>query len=306
MPIIDLHCDTASLLFGNQGELKQNDYHVDLEKLSKGQYAAQWFAYFIYKDGIKGSLMSALEAMDEYFKKQLKINQDHIQLVTSKEEYFSCKRAGKIGAFLSLEEGQTIEGDLENIKKLENMGIRMMNFTWNDANDLGYPHHMNKGLTSFGKEVVEYLNHSPILLDVSHLSCEGMRDVRMLHKKPIIASHCNAFEVWQHTRNLQTEAIRWIAESGGIIGVNFFSEFLGASPISCIDDIIKHVEYIYQIGGEDCLALGTDFDGINCDLEVCNAGKMDKLITKLSCVYNDRIVDKLCYLNAERIIQENL
>lgn len=306
MPIIDLHCDTASLIFEHQSELKQNAYHVDLQKMAEGGYLAQWFAYFIYQEGVEGSLMDALRQMDAYFKAQVAQNSEHIQIVTSKQSYMECKEAGKIAALLSLEEGQTIEGDLSHLTELERMGIRMMNLTWNFANDLGHPHHMREGLTSFGKEVVTYLNESPILLDVSHLSFEGMKEIGILHKKPIIASHCNAFDRWPHTRNLQKEAVRIIAKSGGIIGLNFYNEFLGRSQVSRIEDMLYHIDYLYQVGGEDCLALGTDFDGINCELEVCNAGKLDKLITKLSSVYNERIVDKFCYLNAERIILENL
>ncbi|MGL4738088.1 MAG: dipeptidase [Cellulosilyticaceae bacterium] len=306
MPIIDLHCDTASLILEHQSELKQNDYHVDLEKMTQSGYLAQWFAYFIYQEGIQGSLMTALRRMDAYFKAQVAKNADMIQIVTSKEDYLRCKADGKMSAFLSLEEGQTIEGDIANIAELEQMGIRMMNLTWNFANDLGHPHHMREGLTRFGKEVVTYLNESPILLDVSHLSFEGMKEIGMLHKKPIIASHCNAFERWPHTRNLQREAVQMIANSGGIIGLNFYNEFLGRSSVSRIEDMLYHIDYLYQVGGEDCLALGTDFDGISSELEVCNAGELDKLIIKLSSVYNERIVDKFCYLNAERIILENL
>ncbi|MGL4344282.1 MAG: dipeptidase [Cellulosilyticaceae bacterium] len=306
MPIIDLHCDTASLIYENHAELKQNPYHVDLAKLKQGQYKAQWFAYFIQMENVKGSLMEELRQMDAYFKNQIQINNDQIEIVCSKEDYLKCQKEHKIAAFLSLEEGQTIEHDLDNLRALEQMGIRMMNVTWNYPNDLGYPHHMREGLTPFGKEVVSALNTSPILLDVSHLSFEGMRDIMTIHKKPVIASHCNAFDRWPHSRNLRREAVRWIAERGGIIGLNFYNAFLGSSTMSRMDDMMAHIDYLYQVGGSDVLALGTDFDGINCDLEVCNAGELDKLITKLSCVYSDDIIDKFCYSNAERIILENL
>lgn len=307
MFVADLHCDTASLIYYTKQTLERNTCHIDLQKLKKGHYVAQWFAYFIDTHGIKEKpLMHTIEKMHQYFMQQLSLHQQSIMHVTSFKAYQKAKAEGKIAAFLSLEEGQAIEGDLNNIDKLYDMGIRMMTLTWNYPNDLGYPHSINQGLTAFGRETASYLNELPMLLDISHLSEKGCKDCAEYYKKPLIASHCNAQKVHSHTRNLSDESIGLISQSGGIIGVNFFSNFLDGSGYSKLEDIYRHIDHLYQKGGEDCVALGTDFDGIDCKLDVCNASEMDKLITLLAARYNDRIVEKFCYKNHERILLEVL
>lgn len=306
MPIIDFHCDTIDKIYHTQGDLRHNSHHIDLSKLKAAQYAAQWFAVFVDAKEVKGSLMEKAVEMIAYFKRQLSLYKDDVLLATDYTNYKAIREQQKIAAFLSLEEGQIIEGSLENIQKLYAEGVRLMTLTWNYENDLGYPHWSQKGLTTFGKEAVEYLNALPILLDVSHLSEAALKDIEGLYKKPIIASHCNARHIYNHTRNLTDEAIRCIAKSGGIIGLNFYSVFLDGSSHGTIEAMVKHIDHLYRIGGEACLGIGTDFDGINCTLEVCNAGEMGRLIERLGQSYSEDFIDKLTYKNAERILKENL
>ncbi|MGL4800518.1 MAG: dipeptidase [Cellulosilyticaceae bacterium] len=307
MKLIDFHCDTAEKLYREAGSLFTNDYHVDIEKLHHAGYSAQWFAFFVHLKQLGDkSPMAYLEEMYAYFVDQVAQNQAHIEIVRNYAEYQACHEQGKLAAFLSLEEGQTIEKDLNNLKRLEDMGIRLMTLTWNYANDLAAPHHEEGGLTAFGKEVVAYLNESPILVDVSHLSEQGLREIKELYHKPILASHSNARGVWNHSRNNSDEGIRLIAESGGIIGTNFYSHFLGNTKKTTIPMLIDNIRYLHNVGGEDVLALGTDFDGIDCDLEVCNCKEMDKLINGMLKVFPSSLVEKFCYKNAERIIRENL
>ncbi len=306
MPIIDLHCDTIDRLYAERSGLVTNEYHVDLSKLKTGNYLAQWFALFVDTRLTQKPLMELIKEMYDYFIDQIKLNNEHIVLATNFKEYTQIKSERKIAAFLSLEEGQVIGGDINNLHKLCELGIRMMTLTWNYENELGAPHFSDKGLTDFGKQVVSYLNDSPMLLDISHLSEAAFREICTLYKKPIIASHCNARAIYNHTRNLSDDTIRCIAHSGGIIGINLYGLFLGGTPKSTINAILEHIGYLYQLGGEDILALGTDFDGMDCELEVCNAGEMGKLINILVKLYPQSVVDKLMYQNAERIIRENL
>ncbi|WP_069997519.1 dipeptidase [Cellulosilyticum sp. I15G10I2] len=306
MPVIDLHCDTIDRLYTEKSSLLTNEYHVDLSKLKTGDYIAQWFALFIDTHLTTKPLMELIYEMYGYFMCEIKSNSDHIAFATSFKEYTEIKSARKIAAFLSLEEGQVIGGDIDNLQKLCDLGIRMMTLTWNYENELGAPHFSDKGLTEFGKKVVNYLNDSPILIDISHLSELALKEVCEIYKKPIIASHCNARSICNHSRNLSDEMIKRIANSGGVVGINLYGLFLDGTHKSTIPAIIDHIGHFYQLGGEDILALGTDFDGMNCDLEVCNAGDMGKLINTLVKLYPQSVIDKLTYKNAERIIRENL
>jgi len=306
MPIIDLHCDTIDRLYAEKTSLLTNDYHIDLGKLKASDYAGQWFALFIDTKCARRPLMELVKDMYDYFMKELALHKETIQFAANYEAYKRIKSMHKIAAFLSLEEGQIIEGNIDNIQKLSELGVTMMTLTWNYENDLGYPHSSDKGLTVFGKQVVEYLNDRPMLVDISHLSEAAVRDVYAIYKKPIIASHCNARTVCNHTRNLSDEMIKLIAHSGGVMGINFYSLFLDGSQTSTINALLKHIAYIYKLGGEDLMAIGTDFDGMNCDLEVYNAGQMGKLIDALTRLYPSSFIDKLTYKNAERVIKENL
>lgn len=307
MPFIDLHCDTAGRIYYDKTKLYENPYHIDITKLRQSNYLAQWFAFFINNSSIgENSPMEEFQKMYDYFIAEVNNNSNDITVVTSYESYIKAKKDKRIGAFLSLEEGQVIEGDLSNIDKLEDLGIRLMTFTWNFANSLGHPHTISKGLTELGKELAVYLNSKKILVDIAHLSKEGVEDIVELYKKPIIASHSNAKGFYNHTRNLDDKTIKAVANSGGVVGVNFYSYFLGRSRYSKVDDIVGVIDYLYQVGGEDILALGTDFDGIDCDLEVCNCSEMDKLIFSLSKLYSDKVIEKFSYGNVERVIKETL
>ncbi|MGL6173582.1 MAG: dipeptidase [Cellulosilyticaceae bacterium] len=307
MSFIDLHCDTASRIYYEQKELAKNTYHIDVQKLRQSQYLAQWFAFFVNLSSIGSqSPMEEFQKMYQYFVAQVNENTQDIKIVTNYETYIKAKEEKKIGAFLSIEEGEILEGDLANVEKLEALGIRMMTLTWNYANSLGYPHSISKGLTDLGKQLVDYLNHKKILIDIAHLSKEGMEDVIALSKKPIIASHSNAKGFYKHTRNLDDEMIKAVANSGGVIGVNFYSYFIKNANLTSVEDLVGVVNYLYQVGGEDVLALGTDFDGIDCNLEVCNCSEMDKLIQGLSTHYPSAIIEKFSYKNVERILREVL
>ncbi|MEG1636472.1 MAG: dipeptidase [Cellulosilyticaceae bacterium] len=307
MSFIDFHCDTASRIYYDRTKLYDNSYHIDITKLRQSNYLAQWFAFFVNTASIgEKSPMEEFQEMYNYFIAEVNNNPKDITVVTNYESYIKAKKEKKIGAFLSLEEGQVLEGDLSNVDKLEDLGIRLMTLTWNFTNSLGHPHTINEGLTDLGKELAKYLNSKKILVDIAHLSKEGMKDIIALYKKPIIASHSNAQGFYNHTRNLDDTTIKAIANSGGVVGVNFYSYFLNHSRHTKIEDLVGVINYLYQVGGEDILALGTDFDGIDCDLEVCNCAEMDKLISSLSRLYSNKVIEKFSYGNIERVIKETL
>lgn len=307
MSFIDLHCDTASLIFEQKTHLNRNDYHIDIEKMKASHYLAQWFAFFINTKSLKeADAFMYLKDMHAYFIKEIEANADDISVVSTYKEYLKCKDENKIAAFLSLEEGEVVARLSDPLEKLMQLGITMMTLTWNYENTWGNPHSINKGLTPSGKVLVDGLNDTPILLDISHLSEVALRDIKVLYRKPIIASHCNARGYYEHTRNLSDEAMKQVAESGGIIGTNFYSYFLNRSDNTSIEALLDNMQYVYQRVGEDILALGTDFDGMNCNLEVCNCKEMDKLMGSMTRIFPMRIIEKVCYGNAERIIKENL
>ncbi|OON95375.1 MAG: hypothetical protein ATN36_08565 [Epulopiscium sp. Nele67-Bin005] len=307
MGFIDLHCDTACRIFEQNKNLYENDLHIDIKKLQQGNYYAQWFAFFVKLETLgEETAFSKFNRMYDYFMKQLEQNKEYISVVSTAEQYKKAKQEGKVAAFLSTEEGEIVAGGLDKVDYIESLGLTLMTLTWNYKNSLACPHQLGGGLTPYGKEVVDYVNHKNMFLDVSHLSDEGIDEILEIYKKPLIASHSNAREVRNVTRNLCDRHIKAIANTGGVIGVNFYSGFLSSNPKSTIKDIKAMVDYLYKVGGIDVVAMGTDFDGIDCELEVSNGSQMGRLIQELEKSYSADEIEKITYKNTERLILENL
>ncbi|OOB77277.1 MAG: hypothetical protein BEN19_02210 [Epulopiscium sp. Nuni2H_MBin003] len=296
---IDFHCDTASLIYAESKQLKKNTYHIDLQKTKK-EYLAQWFAFFLNLKDIKIDVFNYFSIMYDYFMHQLRIN--NLKPISSYKEYKNNKG---LSVFLSIEEGEVVKDGLHVVDKLQSMGITLMTLTWNYKNSLGSPHSINEGLTEYGKSVVDYLNNNKILLDVSHLSDLGIDDALALTKKPIIASHSNARAVKNHSRNLSDEHIKKIALTGGTIGINFYNAFLSDSYISKVNDIVYMAKYISNLAGVEGVVFGSDFDGIDCPLEITDSSKITILKNALYEEFGSDIADKFLYKNAERLIKEN-
>ena len=184
-----------------------------------------------------------------------------------------------------------------------------MSLTWNYPNGLGEPHcgDQHKKLTSKGVEFVEAMQDLGIIVDCSHLNDAGTEQLGDILDVPFIASHSNAREVTAHTRNLPDYLIKLIANKGGVIGLNFAQSFLGTSPISRIEDIVKHGLYLINKGGEDVVALGTDFDGIKPDTEIKDASEMYRLYDAFQeAGLSVEQCEKLFWKNADRLLKEIL
>lgn len=312
MRIIDLHCDTI-LKIGmakEPKELRRNDLNIDIEKLRKADSLAQFFAMFIDLKGEFDPMEKCLEMIDRLYV-EIDKNRENIALARNYAELMDNNKNGKLSAFITIEEGGAIKGRLENLRNFYRLGVRLITLTWNYPNEIGYPNcmpeHMNTGLTPFGEEVVHEMNRLGMLIDVSHLSDGGFYDVARLSKAPFTASHSNARKICPHTRNLTDDMIRVLSSKGGVMGINFEREFLGDKPISTVEDMIKHIKHIKNVGGIDVISIGSDYDGINQELEIENIGQMNKLISGLqNNGFTDDEIEKILYRNALRVIKDVL
>ena len=144
-----------------------------------------------------------------------------------------------------------------------------------------------------------------MIVDVSHLSEGGFWDVVSHSKTPPVASHSNARALRDHPRNLSDRQIRALAEKGGVAGLNFYQNFLGKSGSCRIDEMVGHVRHMYRIGGEDFVAVGTDFDGFSGakEMEISDIGEMPLLSEALKkSGFTWRQIEKIWYGNAKRMI----
>ena len=219
----------------------------------------------------------------------------------------------KISAFLTVEEGGILGDDINRLQTLYDEGIRLITLTWNHENCIGYPNSkdeaiMQKGLKPFGIEVIEKMNQLGMIIDVSHLSDGGFWDVLKHSKKPVVASHSNARSLCNHPRNLSDEMIKALADRGGIAGINLYPYFIKKNGKATVDDIAAHVWHMYQTGGEDFVAIGTDFDGFDeGELEIVDIGEMGKLYDAVKRRgLSERQMEKFWIGNAMRVINEVL
>ena len=308
--MIDLHCDTIMQLLDHpdSGDLYRNTWKIDIEKLQKAHSKVQDFALFINL-GETNDPYGRYEEMRNLCTTQIYLYGEHIQHVLSYQDVESVYESGKIGAFMSIEEGGVLGGDLDKLKQAYQDGVRLITLTWNYQNGLGEPHcgEQHKKLTPKGIEFVEAMQDLGIIVDCSHLNDAGTEQLGDILDVPFVASHSNAREVTAHTRNLPDNLIKLIANKGGVIGLNFAQSFLGTSPVSRIDDIVKHGLYLINKGGEDVVALGTDFDGIKPNTEIKDASEMYRLYDAFKeAGLSVEQCEKLFWKNADRLLKEIL
>ena len=317
MHIIDLHCDTLLRCYLENTRLAENNGHIDLRRLELGKTTVQCFAIYLPMEGLmrRGRLLEPYTLFQEVYqlyRKEMEENAQRIAPVRSTGDLEQNQRAGRISAMLTVEDGALLEGEIRRLYELYEKGVRMLTLTWNYENSLAFPNSLDpeehrKGLKPFGVEVVQEMNRLGMIVDVSHLSEGGFWDVARLSTVPFVASHSCARAVCDHQRNLTDEQLRALANCGGVVGVNYNAGFLrSGSNRSTLDDILQHVEHIRNIAGEDAVALGSDFDGITCELELDGCGEYGKLVQALDRRYPSALTEKICSENALRVFRSCL
>jgi len=327
MKVIDFHCDTLSELrhglYRNEKiDFGKNSLQIDLEKLKKGDYMLQCFALFINLGDPYNPLVTALEQAD-LFARSMKCHAGEISQVTTWDEFMNNRKEGRISALLTVEEGGCCLGNLSVLRVLYSLGVRIMTLTWNYENELAYPNKVpqdavnvypcgadtENGLKETGMRFIHEMEQLGMLIDVSHLSDAGFWDVYHNTEKPFIASHSNARALCGHVRNLTDDMIRALADRGGITGLNYCASFLDPSdhPRSTVSRIAEHAAYIRNVGGIDCLALGSDFDGIEGDLEMYDASCLPLLEAELRRQhFTEDEIEKIFFRNAMRVLKDVL
>jgi membrane dipeptidase len=203
---------------------------------------------------------------------------------------------------ITTEGGQVIEGNLDNLNILKENNVRIFGMVWNGENALatGAVKDNGKGLTSLGKECLQRLSDLDIYPDISHLSDQGVYDLMESYDKPFIATHSNSRAVRNHLRNLTDEQLSEIYRRGGLTGLNLYPPTIAENP--AVSDLIKHVEHMLELGGENCISLGCDWDGTSLPDGITGIESIYNISSELSKFYNKDIVDKIIYKNALRFL----
>lgn len=331
MKIIDLHCDTI-MRFRTEHLRGMENSHIELKKLRDGETLAQCFAIWVpynQKD-VKETPEEYYDRAYEAYLREMELCKDEILPAYTVADVERNDAAGKMSSILTVEDSVTLNGKLENVDRYYEQGVRMVTLTWNYENSVGFPQSMDPekhmlGLKPFGIEAVRRMNELGIAVDVSHLSEGGFWDVHKHSSKPFIASHSCARALCDVGRNLTDEQLRALADKGGVVGINYYSRFLynpgdmknrdysviyqnyrgeSGDDYTPISVVVEHLKHMYNVGGADILALGSDYDGMGSTLEWKDAGGQQLLVRELEKHFKPDVVEKICCKNAMRALRD--
>jgi len=343
MKYVDMHCDTLYKMLqkkkqGESWNLAENDGHIDLDKLKRGNALLQNFAMFVEWKKCDNPKDEVLRMVDIFYAEMEK-NRDVILPVRTYDEILENEKNGKMSALLTIEEGAACLGDLDNLELFYDLGVRMMTLTWNYPNEIGYPNlskttmklqeetgdespekpifdyktpDTEHGLTPFGIQVVERMEELGMIVDVSHLSDAGFYDVLRATKKPFVASHSNARAISPWVRNLTDDMLRSLADRGGVAGLNFCADFLtevelGTYNPGTMEAVITHARHMVNVGGSECLGIGSDFDGIDTNEGIPDYSYLPKLEEAFNRAgFRESECDKIFRDNVLRVYREIL
>ena len=315
MFICDCHCDTLTELYNKNASLYENEQHFDIKRQIALGGGLQFCAIYVPTEVFRyqGGLRYTLCLLDKYNQEIKKLHEngiDVLQVRTAEDAGNVLKH--KAATLLAIEEGGAIDGSLEALRCLYELGVRAMTLTWSNRNDIAdgiNEEATGSGLTLFGKQVVAEMNRLGMLVDVSHISTAGFWSVIETSTKPIIATHSNAKSLCSHPRNLNDEQIKALAQNGGLAGITFAGQFLEEDwRNACIESVHKHIDYMLNlIGNDEHIGFGSDFDGISHPpYNIQGVQDYKPLIEYLSKYYSDETINKITHQNVINLLQKVL
>lgn len=315
MFICDCHCDTLTELYNKNASLYENEQHFDIKRQIALGGGLQFCAIYVPTEVFRyqGGLRYTLCLLDKYNQEIKKLHEngiDVLQVRTAEDAGNVLKH--KAATLLAIEEGGAIDGSLEALRCLYELGVRAMTLTWSNRNDIAdgiNEEATGSGLTLFGKQVVAEMNRLGMLVDVSHISTAGFWSVMETSTKPIIATHSNAKSLCSHPRNLNDEQIKALAQNCGLAGITFAGQFLEEDwRNACIESVYKHIDYMLNlIGNDDHIGFGSDFDGISHPpYNIQCVQDYKPLIEYLSKYYSDETINKITHQNVINLLQKVL
>ena len=272
--IADLHCDSITRAYDGGFTLDDARLHLSPAHIPPGCHWLQVMAIYV-PDALRGTAAVAyFDHAYSFYQEYLQTNPDKIAVLENLRDADNAMQANKFTGILSVEGGAVLQGDADNVDMLYDKGVRLLTLTWNSANELCGGVLSGGGFTPAGRAVVQRMEKRGMIVDVSHLSDEGFFELCDFAEKPFIASHSNARAVCPHPRNVTDDMFREIISRGGLVGLNFYEHFIKEGGTAHPDDMLRHIHHLLELGGEDTLALGSDFDGADIPDYISGAEKV--------------------------------
>jgi membrane dipeptidase len=337
IPVFDGHNDVVLRLDegGRSFVEESSDGHLDLPRARRGGFAGGLFAIFVSgpEDGDMGGkptgpysfplapsiATEVAVARADHLEEILRglEAEGAIRFVTSAAQIEECFAQGTIAAVLHLEGAEPILSP-DDLERRYDRGLRSLGLVWSRANRYaeGVPFRFpaspdtGPGLSEEGRHLVRTCNQLGILVDLSHLNMRGFFDVADLSDAPLVASHSNAHAVCPSTRNLTDQQLDTISGSGGLVGINFAVGFLREDGLlepesTPLDTVVRHVDYLVDRMGIDCVGLGSDYEGAAPPAALGDVTRLPALFDALrDRGYDDASQAKIAHGNWIRVLRE--
>ncbi len=259
--------------------------HTDLPRLRDGGVGAQFWSVFVPADLPGDTAVTAtLEQVDAVLAMTARYPAD-LALATTRADVERAWSQGRIASLLGAEGGHSIASSLGTLRMLHALGVRYLTLTHNDNvpwADSATDEPVLGGLSAFGREVVREMNRLGMLVDLSHVSADTMRDALDVAEAPVLFSHSSARAVCDHPRNVPDDVLERLAGNGGVCMVTFVPAFVspavrawgleaaevggpppGPRPVATLDDVVAHCEHVRDVAGARHIGLGGDYDGVD-------------------------------------------
>jgi len=248
--------------------------HIDLPRMRRGQMGGQFWSAFIgcsaqFHDAVQ-LFLEQIDVIRQFVSRY----PDDLHWATSVADIEEARAEGKIASLIGVESGHAIGSSLPLVRTLYRMGARYMTLThgcntpWADAAQVevgDFPPRVG-GLSEFGEKVVREMNRLGMLVDLSHVSSDAMRQALAVTRAPVIFSHSGARAICSYPRNVPDDVLQMVAEKGGIVMVNFFPYFLTddyPARNATVQDVVAHINHIRAVAGVEHVGIGGDYNGIN-------------------------------------------
>ena len=268
--VIDLHADTPKLMSRGYDFAQRHRPrwpvswfagHVDLPRMRDGGLSAQWFGMWtapIQRRGAADDIHRQLDALSA----AAEALAGQFRLASNGDEVREAVAMGATVGLRGIEGGHALDADLENLITFARRGVRYLGLTHFSRNAIASPAiglggNRDTGLTGFGHEVVEACEDLGVLVDLAHINRRGFQDVLELARKPVIVSHTGVNSCRQIWRNIDDDQIRAVADTGGVVGIIFSPSYIGGH----LEAVVDHLLHVIDVGGPDCVAVGSDWDG---------------------------------------------
>jgi membrane dipeptidase len=332
--VFDGHNDTLLKLELDARQGKARDFaaenealDIDLPRARRGGFAGGLFAMFTPARLLRGSdfdprdpanfatisqehALAFTLAMFARMRRLARDLPDGVALCADTAAIRAAMDADRIAVVPHIEGAECIDPDLNALEVLHAAGLRSLGLVWSRPNAFGHGAPMaaqpqldpGEGLTDAGRALVAECERLGVMVDLSHLTEAGFWDVHRIATRPLIATHSNAHAISPSARNLTDRQLAAIAETGGVVGLNFHVGFLRED---CREDrdtpltlLLRHLDHLIGILGEGGVALGSDFDGCRLPAEIGDVSGLPRLVAAMrQAGYGEALIARICHEN---------